>query len=65
MVITSTNPMCHCRHFNVIFRTELSFIRVKISAFRIQFQNNMFKIAENRADIGAFIQPRYDLFYRH
>ena len=46
MIITSTNPMCHSRHFNVIFRTELSFIRVDILAFRIWFQNNVFKIAE-------------------
>ena len=64
MIITSTNPVCHSRHFNVIFRTELSFIRVKISAFQIWFQNNVFKIAENRADIGAFIQSCYNLFYR-
>ena len=46
MIITSTNPMCHSRHFNLIFRTELSFIRVYISAFLIWFQNNVFKIAE-------------------
>ena len=28
---------CHSRYFSVIFRTELSFIRVNISAFQIRF----------------------------
>ena len=46
---------CHnSRYFNVIFRTELSFIRVNISAFQIDFKTLKFKIAENSVQINVY-----------
>ena len=57
---------CHnSRYFNVIFRTELSFIRVNISAFQIDFKTLKFKIAENSVQINVysavlqFVLPRF------
>ena len=37
----------------IIFKTELSFIRVNFSPFQILFQNNVFKIAENPAKMSV------------
>ena len=43
---TAEWKICHSRYFSVIFRTELSFIRINIWAFRIWFPNDDCKIAE-------------------
>ena len=53
---TAEWKICHSQYFSIIFRTELSFIRINISAFPIWFPNDDFKIAEKPCkDIYIYI----------